>query len=53
MHTHQHEWISKALYKVKRARCERQYLYDIRGTIKLQEQKSYQWLPGAVGDRTD
>lgn len=53
MYTHQHEWISKALCKVKRARCERKYLYDILGKIKLQEQKSDQWLPGAVGDRRD
>lgn len=53
MYTHQHEWISKALCKVKRARYERKYLYYILGKIKLQEQKSAQWLPGAVGDRRD
>lgn len=52
-YTHQREWISKALYKVQRARCERKYLYDILGKIKLQEQKSAQRLPGAVGVRRD
>lgn len=49
--TPQHEWISKALYKVKGARHERKYLYDILEKIKLWEQKSDQWLPEAGGDR--
>lgn len=53
MYTPQHEWISKALYEVIRDGCERKYLYDILGKIKLQEQKSAQWLPGAVGVRRD